>query len=80
VCLSREVRLVAIGERGEAVGEPVGGPVGAADGERVRVRLDLLVLEGRAVAAGDVVLVDCGFALEVVGPGETMDEATGERT
>lgn len=62
MCLSSEVRLVAIGERGEAVGEPVDGP-GARP---VRVRLDVLVLEGTPVAVGDVVEVDCGLALRVV--------------
>ncbi len=70
MCLSREVRLVTIGERGEAVGVPVGVPVGEGGGPRVRVRLDLLVLEQRPVAVGDVVVVDCGFALDVVETGD----------
>lgn len=58
---------------GEAVGQPVGRPAGAPgpaadgdDGRPVRVRLDLLVLEGTPVAVGDVVEVDCGLALRVV--------------
>lgn len=51
-----------IGERGEAVGAPLAGPAGRA----VRVRLDLLVLEGIPVTVGDVVEVDCGLALRVV--------------
>jgi hydrogenase maturation factor len=60
------VRLVGVGEQGEAVGEAVGD----GGGHRVRVRLDLLVLEGRPVAVGDVVLVDCGFALDIVEMGD----------
>lgn len=58
MCLSSEVEIVDLGRRGEALGR--------ADGAEVRVRLDLLMLEGTPVAVGDVVVVDCGFALEVV--------------
>ena len=61
MCLSSEVRLIGIGERGEAVGRAVDGP-----DRPVRVRLDLLVLEGTPVQVGDVVEVDCGLALRVV--------------
>ncbi len=56
MCLSSDVTIVELGERGEAVGQ--------VDGRSVRVRLDLLVLEGLPVEVGDVVRVDCGFALE----------------
>jgi hydrogenase maturation factor len=58
MCLSADVTITAIGERGEAMGE--------AEGRPMRVRLDLLILEGRAIEIGDIVRVDCGLALEVV--------------
>jgi hydrogenase maturation factor len=58
MCLSTDVVITAIGERGEAIGQ--------IDGRQMRVRLDLLILEGRSVMIGDIVRVDCGLALELV--------------
>lgn len=69
MCLSSDVTIVELGERGEAVGQ--------VDGRAVRVRLDLLVIEGLPVEVGDVVRVDCGFALELVTDPHEPDGAFG---
>lgn len=71
------MRLVELADRGEAVGEVLADPGGGSLGRRVRVRLDLLALQGVEVHVGDTVVVDCGLALGLAtGPSwiETSEE------